>query len=137
MRKISTAVAGVAVAALAALLPATAQATPSQVSADGNLHAYLGVNRTTQCAQWAGNSSNWGSCANVTHSLWNNGVDDGMGDVLVYWGTGYSGAYRCIDTGTVIDDLSTVTFNRGTGGGRGQTLENNIASHRWVPSGTC
>ncbi|MGW6916183.1 hypothetical protein ACWGB8_20540 [Kitasatospora sp. NPDC054939] len=137
MRKISTVVAGAAVAALAALLPAPAQAAPSAVLADGQLHAYLGFNRTQQCAQWEGNSTNWGPCYDRANSLWNNGYDNGIGDVLVYWGAGYTGAYRCINTGEIINDLSTVTFNRGSGGGRGETLERNIRSHRWVSSSTC
>ncbi len=73
---------------------------------------------------------------NQASSVWNNGYAETYDDVNVYWGSGYSGASKCIGRGGYIADLSYYTFPyNGTGGG--ETLNNNIASHKWVLNSTC
>jgi hypothetical protein len=149
MRMSRTLVLGAVLAALGTgLLPAlTAQAAPGTdratsapaapalppgVQADGNLHLYRGINFTDYCRGYVGDSADWGTCRNQVSSLWNNGYPGNLDDVWVYWGTNHSGARRGVHNGVSIADLSPYTFDAGTGTGAGQSINNNIASHRWT-----
>ncbi|MGW2049853.1 hypothetical protein ACWCPF_32405 [Streptomyces sp. NPDC001858] len=78
---------------------------------------------------------------NRASQLWNNGFPGGNDDVNLYYHRSQAGAYRCLPNGSHWDDLplGRETFNRagsGTGGSDGlnQSLNNNVASHKWVTS---
>ncbi len=101
-------------------------------AADGRLYAYYDYNYQRYCASWSGDSKNWGRCRNTTSSLWNNGYPGDYDDVRVYWGLNHSGAYRGVHNGVGLANLSRWTFDRNTGAGSGQSLNNNISSHMWV-----
>jgi hypothetical protein len=141
MRKLNQILAGAAIATMGiGLLPATAQAqavapaSPAGVSvqADGNLHLYRDVNYGNYCRGYVGNSTDWGTCRNQVSSLWNNGYPGDLDDVWLYWGTNYSGARRGVHNGVSIADLQPYTFDAGTGTGAGQSINNNVSSHKWT-----
>jgi hypothetical protein len=111
-------------------------ASPAQIASDGRFYAYNGLNYTNLCNSWSGNSSNWGACRNKSESLWNNGYPGGNDDVLVYWGTSYSGAWRGICNGAALADLRQWPYDySGGASGNGQALWHNISSHKWAALG--
>lgn len=146
MRKFALALTGLvlAISGLVAI-PAAAQAATAgtqtalpaaTVQADGNFYAYIDINFSGGVCAWSGNSNDWGSCKNRASSVWNNGFVETIDDVLLYWGTNNSGASYCVSVGVSIANLVPVHFNR-AGAGLGQSLNDNVASHRWVNGSTC
>ncbi|MET9460912.1 hypothetical protein ABZY05_38615 [Streptomyces canus] len=109
-----------------------APTVPAGVQADGNLHLYRDTNYNNYCAGYVGNSANWGSCRNQVSSLWNNGYPGSLDDVWVYYSTDYRGARRGVYNGVAIPDLAPYPFDAGTGTGAGESINNNIASHKWT-----
>lgn len=133
-----------AVAALATVGGAATMMAPAASAADGNVYAYDGTYFSGKYCGWVGNDTNWTTCSgggvaqnlrNQASSLWNNGYSGGNDDVNFYWDTGYSGAWACLGTGDYWADLplGVEHFTWGPGlGGYGDTLNNNISSHKWV-----
>ena len=73
---------------------------------------------------------------NRASSLRNNGYAGGYDKVNFYWGVGYYGAWACLGVGDYWADLplGREYFSWGSGlPGYRQSLNNNIASHKWVP----
>jgi hypothetical protein len=153
MRAICRAIAITAVAATGiAILPATAQATPhagrpsgttaaafppASDGPDGKLWLYRDTERAdpfrlSLCAKYLYDSPDWGACSNQISSLWNNGYPGNLDDVWLYWGANYTGARRGVYNGGYLPDLAPYTFDARTGTGAGQSINNNVASHRWT-----
>lgn len=159
-----TALALVGVAGTFTTSPALADDTPAETpaettetgaaydlaAADGYFYAADYPYGKGEYCRWSGNDSNWETCKdgdgdsvyegmyNRASQMFNNGFPVGYDDVNVYWGLSYEGAYRCLARGNHWDDLplNRETFNhRGTNGrGYGESLNNNVASHKWVNS---
>ncbi|MEU7722088.1 hypothetical protein [Streptomyces tibetensis] len=107
-------------------------AVPAGVQADGYLHLYSGTDYRDYCTGYVGNSANWGACRNVISSLWNNGYPGNLDDVWVYYRINYGGARRGVYNGVAISDLGPYPFDAGTGAGAGQSINDNISSHKWT-----
>ncbi|WP_405590759.1 hypothetical protein [Streptomyces sp. NBC_01190] len=107
----------------------------SAQAADGLLHAWtLPGGGGTPCF-WGGNSDNWGPCRNAASDIWNNGYAVTLDAVDLYWGLNATGAHACISRGDSWNNLPSGQwkFTYGAGlGGFGQSIDNNISSHRWV-----
>ncbi|WP_462188444.1 MULTISPECIES: hypothetical protein [unclassified Frankia] len=139
-------------AASAVVLPATAQAAPqtgrpsapatapdasATATADGHLHLWRDTEAVdpfgnSWCTSYLSDSDDWGSCRNQISSLWNNGYPGSLDDVWLYWGTHQTHARRGVYNGVYLPDLAPYTFDAGTGRGAGQSIDNNVASHRWT-----
>lgn len=154
--EITTALAAVGLTALTlSALPATAQASdldrdlsarrvaaeaPVGPLADGNLYAYEHQNRGGSYCKWSGNDGNWSSCSpggnmrNKASSLQNSGFPSGNDDVIVYYAPGQTGAWYCLGNGRYLENIVHIKFgpNGGSGGGDNQSLNDNIASHKWA-----
>ena len=96
------------------------------------LHVYQDLGYGRWCADWAGEAPDWGYCRNKVSSLQNNGYPGNLDDIWVYWGLNYTGARRGVHHGVGIRDLRSYTFDPNTGPGSGESLGNNISSHRWT-----
>lgn len=131
---IGAALAAVAVGAapLTAQAADTAPASPAGAQADGYLYVYYDLNYVGPCGKWSGNSPNWGVCRNQVTSVWNNGYPGNLDDVWLYYGLNYTGARRGVYNGVYIADLRPYPFDAGTGTGAGQSINDNVASHRWT-----
>ncbi|MET9089249.1 hypothetical protein ABZX77_46540 [Streptomyces sp. NPDC004237] len=108
---------------------------PQLAAADGNLHVWTQPHAGGHHCAWSGNSDNWGTCRNLTSDIFNNGYPGGLDAVDLYWGTSATGAHACISQGDSWPDTTTgqYRFTYGEGqGGFGQSVNNNISSHRWV-----
>ncbi|WP_371657683.1 peptidase inhibitor family I36 protein [Streptomyces sp. NBC_00280] len=116
---------------------ATAAAAPSVAAADGNFYAWDGANRTGKYCAWVGDDTNWSTCSpggnmrNQAGSIENRGYPGSYSRVRVYWDTAYGGTYACIENGYYYADLSQWYFQV-AGPGQGETLNNNISSHKWA-----
>ncbi|MFH8987147.1 hypothetical protein [Streptomyces sp. NPDC017940] len=148
MRMSRTLVLGATLAALGTgLLPAAAQAAPDTgrttsasatpaaptgAQADGKLHLFRDTHFRNFCAAYVGNSTNWGACRNQISSLKNLGYPGALDDVWLYYGPNYSGARRGVYNGGEIPDLTPYPFDAGTGTGAGQSINDNVASHKWT-----
>ncbi|WP_053847011.1 peptidase inhibitor family I36 protein [Streptomyces sp. NRRL B-24085] len=156
-RKISTGLAGLALAGLSILAApgiagaaeapvptpgsksaaSAAAADSSAVAADGYFYAWEGANRTGNYCRWVGNDTDWTTCSpggnmrNQASSIENRGYPGSYANVVVYWDTGYGGANACIDNGWYYADLSQWFFPN-NGPGQGETLNDNISSHQWT-----
>jgi peptidase inhibitor family I36 len=147
MRRIRKTIVVGAIAALAVVAaPAAAPA------ADGKIHAYehpgnafFGIPGTGFHCSWAGNDTNWATCPeghnmqNQASALWNNGhyLPNGNDEVNLYYNRNYRGAWACIGLGHHWWNLTTHQYRfswgpSGPGTGKGASVENNIASHKWV-----
>jgi hypothetical protein len=111
---------------------ATTQAAPTSAQADGLLYLWKDTNYQNSCAAYAGNSSDWGNCDNVVSYLWNNGYPGSLDDVWLYYLPNYQGARRGVYNGVRIPDLAPYPFDAGTGSGAGQSINNNVMSHKWT-----
>ena len=134
MRSILKVVAVAAIAAAAVAVPTAAHA------ADGYVYAYKDAYFVGPYCKWVGNDADWGTCSpagsmlNTASSLWNNGYAGGYDDVNFYWGKSYTGAWDCLGVGTSWSNLQNQRFVYGAGkAGYGQSTNDNIASHKWVP----
>lgn len=140
-RKTATALATVGLGVLAlTALPGTAQANPhwyaspstrAAAAADGKLHVWENQKKGGLHCAWSGNSSNWDSCGgmrNEASSLHNNGRTH---DVWLYYGPDQTGAHFCLNKGVYLENIVHHYFPH-NGAGGGQSLNDNIASHKWV-----
>ncbi|SDO04963.1 hypothetical protein SAMN04487981_10863 [Streptomyces sp. cf386] len=135
--RIATALAAVGVTALSlTVLPGAAQASESTSSstravaaADGYLHVWEHQKRGGRHCQWSGNA-NWASCnmRNQGSSVENGGFTH---DVWLYYGPDQTGAHFCLNRGVYLENIVHHYFPH-NGAGGGQSLNDNIASHKWV-----
>ncbi|MFF9396791.1 hypothetical protein [Streptomyces griseoluteus] len=144
MKKISTALAALGIAAAAALAaPATAHAAPPAPAAgpaksatlpNGYLYVWEEANRGGPVCAWPQyDSRDWSTCSmrNKASALENRGWPGAYEDVDLFWGTSYSGSHICLPNATYLANLSSVYFPRDGKSGQGQSTNNNISSHRW------
>jgi hypothetical protein len=156
MSKVKMFISSVAIAGLTVLVvPSAAQADTratafAAAAADGFFYAADLPNGQGKYCRWLGNDTDWSTCSdpsgsvggngmlNQASQMFNNGVPGGYDDVNVYYNKGYDGAFRCLATGNHWDNLSLgiETFDHwGTNGqGYGKSLNNDVASHKWVTS---
>ncbi|MFF0738775.1 hypothetical protein ACFYVL_00040 [Streptomyces sp. NPDC004111] len=130
---------GTALAVLAVgATPLTAQAadtdpsSPPSAAPTGFLHVYYNTDYSGWCDDWSGEAPDWGSCRNEVSSLHNNGYPGDLDDIWVYWGLNYTGARRGVYRGAGLTDLRFYTFDANTGPGSGESLNDNISSHKWT-----
>jgi hypothetical protein len=140
----SAALASTGTAAESASPTDVAAPSQSQLAPDGYLYAWDYPNRRGDRCRWFYDDRDWDTCAwagvrtsmfDKATSLHNNGYASNLAHVNLYFGRGHLGAYRCMPNGTIWLDLVNrpVTFNQNPGeGGYGQSLNNNVASHKWV-----
>ncbi|GGL18740.1 hypothetical protein Sme01_47930 [Sphaerisporangium melleum] len=146
MNRSSTALATLGVAVLALLTaPGVAQAaappTPAPVSAaapDGYLYAWDGPNRTGDWCRWLGDDPDWGTCSGTTTSMRkrassvdNRGYAGAYEDVDLFFETNYRGSHMCLWNGRYFSNWTAIYFPWDGKLGQGQSVDNNIASHRW------
>jgi hypothetical protein len=139
----------VVVCAMLAAIAATTLATATAATAaDGYVYAYdqtYGWTKAGDACRWYGNDTYWGDCTwygvkknmlNRASSLRNMGWPGGYDKVNFYWGVNLTGAWACLGVGDYWADLplGREKFNWALGDkrGLGQSLNNNIASHKWV-----
>ncbi|GAA2117693.1 peptidase inhibitor family I36 protein [Streptomyces synnematoformans] len=104
---------------------------------DGHLYAADRANGQGDYCKWSGSDNNWRTCRDGganPRNMHNRAtqVDNQMTyDVKLYDGLGYGGAWRCMQSNTHYDNLSLgrEVFNRGSGSGLGQSMNNRISSH--------
>jgi hypothetical protein len=124
--------------AVALVIVSTALVAPSPASADGSGVWIIDTTDQNVSCYSDGNRPDLGPCKNHNIYAANWGyVCSGCDYVRLYWGTWYTGAYYCLPRMTYKDSVadSGLKFNRGSGGGLGQTIWNNVASVKW--SGPC
>jgi hypothetical protein len=122
-------------AAVTALPPSSASAATGSCD-PSEFCMWWGSDYTGGLYEWAGSDSNLGDdhfenantsaiVSNNTESVWNRGVSNphGLVHVVVYDGTGYTGAGLCIAQGR----KANLPF----------TWKNRISSYRWVTASTC
>ncbi|MFF8675212.1 peptidase inhibitor family I36 protein [Streptomyces sp. NPDC015242] len=134
--RIGTALTALGLTALSlTALPGAAQAagtpaSPRAVAADGNLHAWEHEKKGGRHCAWPGNVLNWESCdmRNRASSLYNNGRTH---DVLLYFKPEHVGAHYCLNRGVYLENIVHHYFPH-NGEGGGTSLNDNIASHKWV-----
>ncbi|HET6291903.1 MAG TPA: hypothetical protein VFG33_00975 [Kribbella sp.] len=152
MRRITTAIAmtSIVVAAAAGSAPAFATAPQAPTGtqgtqADGYLYAWQHPHAGGYMCKWDWHDTDWEDCSdgenlhnmqNNASDLWNNGKPGAYENVYFYYNERMGGAYACLSRGDSWPDLVNggQTFNRGFwwSDGKGQKLENNIASHAWT-----
>ncbi|MBB5857560.1 hypothetical protein ACFQ05_18300 [Amycolatopsis umgeniensis] len=117
----------------ATALPAgAATAPPTASAADGYVYAYTEVG--ADC-HWSNNAPSWGDCTNNVNAVFNNGYMATNDKVNLYWGASYAGAWACIGRGDTWWPLSSGQWIFSWGPGRsgyGQSVQDNIASSKWV-----
>jgi hypothetical protein len=119
-------------------LPGAAQAsdsTPSSTravaAADGNLHVWEHQRRGGKHCAWPDDVDNWDSCngmRNEASSVFNNGRTH---DVWLYYSPNQEGAHFCLNRGVYLENIVHHYFPH-NGAGGGKSLNDNIASHKWV-----
>ncbi|GAA3626772.1 peptidase inhibitor family I36 protein [Streptomyces chitinivorans] len=135
-------IAAVAATAALGLAPAVAHAAPpapeapeaseAGAAADGYFYVWEHEKKRGRQASWRGNSADWSdrNMRNRASSAHNRGYAGAYEDVRMYWGKGYTGASYCLPNGGYLLHMTRDFFPRnGTGGG--QTLNDNVSSHRW------
>ncbi|MFJ4878452.1 hypothetical protein ACIP93_25050 [Streptomyces sp. NPDC088745] len=148
IRKHLTAAGAVAAGLALALFPAIASGAPvgpddrgaapanrSTAAADGLLHAWTDPYGGGTPCFWGGNADTWGPCRNKASDIWNNGYATTLDAVDLYYGLKATGAHACISRGDSWNNLPSGKwrFTYGAGqGGFGQSVNDNISSHRWV-----
>lgn len=135
--RIATALAAVGVTALSlTVLPGAAQASESTspstravAAADGNLHVWEHQKRGGRHCAWP-NNANWSTCnmRNQGSSVENSGFTH---DVWLYYSPDQTGAHFCLNKGVYLENIVHHYFPH-NGAGGGKTLNDNIASHKWV-----
>lgn len=143
-KKLATALATTGfIAVTLAALPGTAQANPEwyvspasqQIqAADGKLHVWEHQKKGGKYCAWSGPEANWDNCQgmrNEASSVFNNGRTH---DVWLYYGPNQTGAHFCLNKGVYLENIVHHYFphNGGSVGGDGKSLNDNIASHKWV-----
>lgn len=111
--------------------PAAAQSTRVQAEPDGKLHVWEHQKKGGLYCAWSGNAGNWDTCGgmrNEASSVWNNGRTH---DVWLYYGPNQTGAHFCLNKGVYLENIVHHYFPH-NGSGGGQSLNDNIASHKWV-----
>ncbi|URN17510.1 peptidase inhibitor family I36 protein [Streptomyces sudanensis] len=121
--------------AFAANTEASAPMSEQAAAADGNLYAWEHAWKGGRMAAWSGNSSNWSdrNMRNQASSVLNNGYAGAFGHVRLYWDAGYGGASYCLRNGEDLMDMRYDYFEH-NGAGGGQSMNDNVSSHRWVGS---
>ncbi|MFF9396793.1 hypothetical protein [Streptomyces griseoluteus] len=146
MKKISTALAALGIAAAAALAaPAAAQAAPSApatgtaksaAAPNGYFYAWEHADRGGHQCAWKYDSGDWSTCGafnmrNKASSLENRGYAGAYEDVDLFWGTWYSGSKNCLPNGAYRNNLTGIYFLWDGKSGQGQSMNDNISSHSW------
>jgi hypothetical protein len=116
--------------------PAAADYYGSGTSRNGNV--YL-IKQDGYSCHFSGNAPTLGSCTNNLSEVDNDGYTY-YGYVNLFWGPNYTGAYACISPGDFWvqsghwagSNGPPVTFSRGSGPGKGESIWNNVASIQWV-----
>jgi hypothetical protein len=155
MRKVKILISSVAIAGLTGLVtPSAAQAdnTAATFAATMNDEYFYAAEHPYgqgKYCRWLGNDGNWADCSsasgptpggmqNQASQMYNSGVPATLSAVNVYYNRGYDGAYRCLAASDHWDDLplGRETFNRwgNNGSGYGLSINDNVASHKWVSS---
>lgn len=145
MKKISIALAALTLTAMAAAVP-SASAQPAQSSsalkgsvaaaADGYLYAWDGFARSGAQCRWQLDDADWGTCSGISmrnraSSLENRGYAGAYEDVDLFYSLSWQGSRNCLPNGYYLDNLTGIYFLWDGKAGQGQTMNNNIASHRW------
>lgn len=103
----------------------------------GSFCDYAGTSGASICWHGAGSSSNWANegsgCRNVDESM----INQGPGDVRLYFGTGGTGAHFCLAKGTTRHNMAGITFSDGSGAGLNAHVKDNIASSVSALAGSC
>lgn len=146
MKKINTALAALGIAAVAALaVPAAAQATPptpatgpakSAAAANGYFYAWDEADRGGHQCAWQYSAGNWSACntfdmRNKASSLENRGYAGVDEDVDLFYHPWHTGAHNCLPNGMYLNNLTGIYFLWDGQEGQGQSMNDNIASHRW------
>ncbi|MFJ8645917.1 peptidase inhibitor family I36 protein [Streptomyces sp. NPDC093546] len=121
------------------LAPAVAHAEAAPASgvtaaaADGNLYAWEHAYEGGRVVSWSGDSSDWADrdMRNKASSVFNNGYAGAYDDVLLYWDVNHGGASFRLCNGSRLRYMPYDFFNH-NGAGGGETLNDNVASHRWT-----
>ncbi|MFE9674794.1 hypothetical protein ACFYO5_11850 [Streptomyces sp. NPDC006259] len=149
MRKVSTAFAGLALAAVGLVVPTTsAQAAGQGAGCEAKWPGRDGYVRAWQhpdcqgilLGASTGDDSHWGDGAGGfgydayydTSSVMNSGTLGGRDVVAFYHSPGYIGGYTCLSPYELYAD--NLTDNHFTDG---LVVDNRIGSHRWVTSAEC
>ncbi|MEV5932997.1 hypothetical protein AB0L56_09645 [Streptomyces sp. NPDC052079] len=147
MKKIGIALTALTLTAMAAATPsASAEPTrssstptasaPAVAAADGYLYAWDGFGRSGAQCRWLNDDTDWSTCSGISmrnraSSLENRGYAGAYEDVDLFWTTGYGGSKNCLPNGRYLDNLTGIYFLWDGKSGQGQTMNNNISSHRW------
>ncbi|GII75415.1 hypothetical protein Sru01_03970 [Sphaerisporangium rufum] len=122
---------------------ASAPSAASAAAADGYLWAWYDTNRVGPYCQWSENDGNWSTCSgmfremnmrNGASSLDNRGWSGSYDDVNLYYSPDYKGSRNCLPNGTYLNNLAGIYFLWDGKSGQGQSMNDNIASHRWANS---
>ncbi|MEV7796966.1 hypothetical protein AB0O68_34175 [Streptomyces sp. NPDC087512] len=146
MKKISIALTTLTLAAMAATAPtASAQPEPSSAApkgavaaaADGYLYAWDGFARGGAQCRWQLDDADWSTCSGISmrnraSSLENRGYAGAYEDVDLFYSPSWGGSRNCLPNGYYLDNLTGIYFLWDGKAGQGQTMNNNIASHRWT-----
>ncbi|WP_081235573.1 peptidase inhibitor family I36 protein [Streptomyces viridosporus] len=144
MKKISIALTALTLTVMAAVAP-SASAQPAQPSvakgsvaaaADGYLYAWDGFAASGASCRWQANDADWSTCSGISmrnraSSLQNRGYAGAYEDVDLFYSPSWQGARNCLPNGYYLDNLTGIYFLWDGKAGQGQTMNNNIASHRW------
>lgn len=141
MKRLRTSLVG---ALLAAGVVLSGLAVPAAAHADtgtcqsGDFCMYNGPNRTpsNQACRNSLDARTMGMCADKEESAWNDGMTcAGCDRIAMYRRTNFTGAWLEAPRGVIINDLSTVKFNKiGSppgADGMGLTLWHRVESARW------
>ncbi|MET8143598.1 peptidase inhibitor family I36 protein [Sphaerisporangium sp. NPDC005288] len=120
---------------------------PSAVSAastpDGYFLAWYETNRGGPYCRWLNDDGNWDTCSgmfsemgmrNQASSLENRGWPGSYDDVNLYYSPNYLGSRNCLPNGYYLNNLAGIYYLWDGKSGQGQSMNNNIASHRWTNS---
>ncbi|MFJ1600280.1 hypothetical protein [Streptomyces sp. NPDC088261] len=149
MKKLGRLIAAAGLTALPLLLSTgTAQAAAPQEPArpsvaaepDGYLYAWVNINRGGDWCRWLNNDDNWNTCSgskasfdmrNKASSLDNRGFTGSYEDVDLFYSPSQQGSSNCLPNGYYLNNLAGIYFRWDGKPGQGQTMNDNIASHKW------
>ncbi|MET9369893.1 hypothetical protein [Streptomyces griseoflavus] len=146
MKKISIALTALTLMAMGAAAPAaSAQPAPLPAApkgavaaaADGYLYAWDGFARGGAQCRWQQHDANWDTCSGINmrnraSSLENRGYAGAYEDVDLFYKPSWQGSRNCLPNGYYLDNLTGIYFLWDGNDGQGQSMNNNIASHRWT-----
>ncbi|MDP9842945.1 hypothetical protein [Streptosporangium lutulentum] len=110
---------------------------------DGYLYAWVGANKGGAWCRWFNDDTNWDTCSgavsnmemrNLASSLENRGYTGSYDDVNLYYSPSYGGSRNCLPNGYYLNNLTGIYFLWDGKAGQGQSMNDNIASHRWANS---